>query len=143
MSRTVKEWIGRTDDTRPSEACQRRIVARQDRRCAISGVEFKPGDKIEFDHITPLWLGGKNAESNLQAVIGDKHKAKTKVEAAIRAKVNANTSRHLGLKRPAGKLQGPGFPQKAKREARPVLPPRSLFAKRGEMVRAGRSEEMD
>ena len=66
--------------------------------------DLAPGDVIEFDHITPLWLGGENRESNLQAVIGEAHKRKTAVEAGIRSKVKANTKKHLGIKskRPTG-----------------------------------------
>lgn len=98
MARTVTEWIGRTDNSAPSDDCKERIVLRQDRRCALTGREFRPGDAIEFDHITPLWLGGENREKNLQAVIDTAHKRKTSAEAAVRAKVKANTKKHLGLK---------------------------------------------
>ncbi len=96
--RSVPEWRGRTDDSTPSDDCKERIVLRQDRRCALSGQEFRPGDKIEFDHVVPLWLGGKNVESNLQAVIGDAHRRKTSMEAGVRAKVKATCKKHLGLK---------------------------------------------
>jgi len=98
MSRAVSEWIGRTDDSMPSDACKNRILLKQEGRCALTGHQFRPGDKIEFDHITPLWLGGQNREGNLQAVLGSAHKQKTNAEATIRAKVNANRLKHLGLK---------------------------------------------
>lgn len=100
--RSAPEWIGKTDDSRPPQGCQRRILDRQQNRCAISGIEFAGGDKVEFDHITPLWLGGRNCESNLQAVRADKHAAKTRAEATVRSKVNANRLKHLGQKRRKG-----------------------------------------
>jgi 5-methylcytosine-specific restriction endonuclease McrA len=98
MSRTVEEWIGRTHDSSPSDACKGRILRKQDDRCALTGHQFRPGDKIEFDHVTPLWLGGENREANLQAVLGAAHKQKTRAEATVRAKVNANRLKHLGVK---------------------------------------------
>ncbi|MEQ8450604.1 MAG: HNH endonuclease [Nitratireductor sp.] len=110
MARTVAEWIGRTDDSKPTDDCKERIVLRQNRCCALSGRKFRPGDVIEFDHITPLWLGGENRERNLQAVIGEAHKRKTSVEAGVRAKVKANTKKHLGLtSRKKSSLSHPRF----------------------------------
>lgn len=108
MARTVTEWKGKTDDSTAPELCRLRILDRQDNRCALTGHVFVPGDKIEFDHITALWLGGKNCESNLQAVLGEAHKRKTKAEATVRAKVNANRAKHLlgkkstSFQKPAG-----------------------------------------
>jgi 5-methylcytosine-specific restriction endonuclease McrA len=100
MSRSVDEWIGRNDDAMPTDACKRRILDRQGWRCAITGAEFRDGVKAEFDHITPLWLGGQNRESNLQAITAKAHRAKTSTEAKVRAKVNANQiKRVLGKKK--------------------------------------------
>lgn len=96
--RSVEEWIGRTDDSAPSDACKDRILRKQGDKCALTGHAFRPGDKIEFDHITPLWLGGHNRESNLQAVLGTAHRQKTNAEATVRAKVNANRLKHFGIK---------------------------------------------
>jgi len=107
MARTVKEWIGRTDDSQPTDYCKLRILDRQGYRCALTGVEFSPANKPEFDHITPLWLGGENRESNLQAVTAEAHRRKTKAEATVRAKVKANTKRHLlGKKKSARPIPG-------------------------------------
>jgi 5-methylcytosine-specific restriction endonuclease McrA len=39
----------------------------------------------EVDHIIPLWAGGEDIESNLQALCDDCHKAKTAEEAGARA----------------------------------------------------------
>lgn len=39
----------------------------------------------EVDHTLPLWAGGADAESNMQALNADCHKAKTQCEAAMRA----------------------------------------------------------
>jgi 5-methylcytosine-specific restriction protein A len=108
MARTVTEWIGRNDDAAPPQSCKLRILDRQDNKCALTGHAFVPGDKIEYDHIVPLWLHGENREKNLHAVLGEAHKRKTKVEATVRAKVNATRAKHLlgkkskSFQKPAG-----------------------------------------
>lgn len=99
MPRACDEWIGRTDDSMPSDACKRRILDRQGWRCAITGVEFRDGVKAEFDHIVALWLGGQNRESNLQAITKAAHASKTKAEATVRAKVNRIQIDRLGGKK--------------------------------------------
>lgn len=40
----------------------------------------------EVDHVTPLWKGGKDDESNLSAINADCHKRKTAREAAERGR---------------------------------------------------------
>jgi 5-methylcytosine-specific restriction protein A len=106
MARTVKEWIGKTDNSNPPKSCQLRILDRQDNCCALTGARFCPGDVIEFDHITPLWLGGENREKNLQAITGASHKKKTQVEATVRAKTNRQKSKHLGLSKKKRPMAG-------------------------------------
>lgn len=106
--RELPEWIGRTDDSMPSDACKRRILARQGWRCAISDVEFRDGVKAEFDHITPLWLGGENREGNLQAITKAAHAAKTKTEATVRAKVYRNQTKRVAGKKKSS-LSNPRF----------------------------------
>jgi 5-methylcytosine-specific restriction enzyme A len=96
--RPVKEWIGKTVTSRVPPTVKERIIHRQDGKCAISEREFRPGDKLEFDHIKPLRDGGEHRESNLQAVLSASHKVKTAVEAGIRAKVKRTKRKHLGLK---------------------------------------------
>lgn len=111
MPRDVKEWTGRSDNTPPSRDCKLRILDRQQNKCALTGQEFRPGDVIEFDHITPLWMGGENREKNLQAVIGAAHKRKSKMEASVRTKVKSQKEKHL-----LGRAKSRGFqkPQGAK-----------------------------
>lgn len=111
MSRSVDEWIGRNDDVMPTDACKRRILDRQGWKCAISGTEFRDGVKAEFDHITPLWLGGENRESNLQALTRKAHQAKTRTEATVRAKVNANQIKRVCGKKKSS-LSNPRFKKK-------------------------------
>lgn len=107
--RSVEEWIGRTDDSKPTRDCKLRILERQDNKCALTGHVFVAGDNIEFDHKTPIWLGGENREKNLQAVLGSAHKRKTQAEATVRAKVKNQKAKHLlGRKKSRGFQRPPG-----------------------------------
>lgn len=128
MARTVSEWIGKTDDTRPSKACQRRILERQGFVCALTGLPFDDKHKPRFDHKVPLWLGGENRERNLQALRDEEaHKPKTKAEAKVRAKVHAVIDKRFSLGSPKAKIQSPGFAKSPKQPridkgALPTLP---------------------
>lgn len=103
--RSLPEWIGKTDDSAVPPRVKLRVLDAYFNKCALSGVPFKAGDKIEFDHITPLWLGGENRENNLQPVLPAPHKKKTSTEAKVRKKVNNIRKAHLGLK-PKSKAWG-------------------------------------
>lgn len=84
----------------PPASVKRRILDKQDNRCAITGLEFTPQDPPEFDHIVAIWLKGKNCESNLQAIRKSVHSRKTKTEATVRAKVNRIRNKELKLNKP-------------------------------------------
>jgi 5-methylcytosine-specific restriction protein A len=140
--RAVAEWHGKTDDAQPPKAVKRRIVERQNGICALTGPAFAPGDKIEWDHITALWLGGRNCESNLQAVIDTAHKRKTKAEAKIRAKVYAVKDSHLGLKTAKRPIRSRGFARKPARTPKPMPPVRLLY-RRGELAQPSTSQDRD
>lgn len=102
MSRSVPEWVGKTDDTPPSKACKARIMARQDGICGCGcGVKLGVcGERIEFDHIQALILEGENRESNLQALRPCCHKPKTKRDVAQKAKEAHRRANNYGLKNP-------------------------------------------
>jgi 5-methylcytosine-specific restriction protein A len=116
MARAVKPWIGRTDDSRPPKSVQLRILDRQQNLCAITGQPFDAKHKPQFDHKTPLWLGGANSEENLQAIRSDPHKAKTAAEAKVRGKVMAAAAKHVLPSAPAKPIQSRGFPKPAKEQ---------------------------
>lgn len=105
--RTVPEWVGRTDDSMPPSGVKDRIRERQGNCCALTGKEFRPGDRIEYDHVVPLWLGGSNTEGNLQAVLHEPHKRKTATEAKVRAKCTRIRKKHHGLAKPKSSLSHP------------------------------------
>ncbi|MGN8022311.1 HNH endonuclease [Phyllobacterium sp. 22229] len=126
MARTVSEWVARNDDAKIPNGVKQRIVDRQGGCCALSGKVFGPGNKPEFDHKVALWLGGEHREGNLHAICKEEHKAKTAAEATVRAKVNSNRQKHLGITVPKGTIKSPGFLKAAKADhslTKP-LPPR-------------------
>lgn len=148
MPRTVPEWIGKTDDTPPPKSCKRRILARQGDVCALTGLPFDEKNKPRFDHKVPLWLGGENRESNLQALRDEEaHKPKTKAEAKVRSKVHAVIDKRFGLetkktawpKRPFSATQKPA----SKRAAKPDhTQRRSLFCPVGAVMQPSRNPEI-
>ena len=99
MPRSVKEWIGRSDDAMPPRSVFDRIWEKQDGKDAITGVAFQPGDKVIRDHIVPLADGGENRESNLQLILLDTHKPKTAAEATQRAETRRLHEKHRGYVR--------------------------------------------
>ncbi|MDP3492786.1 MAG: HNH endonuclease signature motif containing protein [Hyphomonadaceae bacterium] len=110
MSRTVPEWQGASDDADIPARVKLRIWERCGGRCGLTGRKIMPGDARDYDHITPLWLGGRHAESNLHVVLKDAHKEKTKAEATVRAKINRVRAKHLGIYPPSrAKIQSRGF----------------------------------
>ena len=95
--RQTEEWIGRHDDEAIPPRVRLRVIERQDYRCAITGRHLRPGDPVEFDHIIALCNGGLHAESNLQAILGEAHKAKTAADVRIKAKNASVAKKHWGL----------------------------------------------
>lgn len=98
--RTVEEWIGSTDDSRPPFAVRMRILMRALGECQKCTHKIVPGDKWQCDHVKPLWEGGENRESNMQLLCGPCHDRKTRAEAPQRAKINRVRQKHFGLKKP-------------------------------------------
>ena len=110
MSRSVPEWIGANDDAAIPKRVKLRIWERCGGRCAITGRKLLVGDAYDFDHIIPLALGGRHAESNLQIVARDAHREKTKADVADIAKARRIRAKHLGLAPPpTQKLKSRGF----------------------------------
>lgn len=105
MPRTVKEWIGKTENTQPPRSVKQRVLRKHDHICALSCKKIVPGDGPQFDHIIPLWKWKKeidgephgNRETNLQPVTGKAHKIKTAKEATERAGIAAKQNAALGL----------------------------------------------
>lgn len=100
MSRAVTEWIGSTDDSAVPRGVKDRIL-RAAGDCCVR-CDRKVGGKLrpEFDHITPLILGGQNREGNLQLLCSECHGAKTKLDVKLKAKVARTRLNTFGIKKP-------------------------------------------
>jgi hypothetical protein len=109
MARSVEEWVGKTDDTKVPPRVKLRVLQRYDSICYLSKRPIRDGDLWDADHKVSLILGGENRESNLVPVLKEFHKAKTKAEMKIKAKIARVAKAAAGLK-PKGK----GWPKKAK-----------------------------
>lgn len=112
MARSVKEWVGATDNSKVPDSVRLRIFRSAGGVCHISGVVIQSGDKWELEHLVPLSMGGRHAESNLRPALVDAHKEKTAAEATARAKADAVAKKHLGITEPKQKIQSKGFAPK-------------------------------
>ncbi|MEZ2132731.1 MULTISPECIES: HNH endonuclease [unclassified Sinorhizobium] len=131
MSRSVEEWIGKTDDHRASGKVRDRIMKRDNRCCHLCSREIQPGEKWDLDHVVALINGGENRETNLKPAHRKCHTEKTALDVAEKSRVAAVRKKHLGIKPvPSKPIRSAGFPpteKSIKRQAKPSLPPRRLY----------------
>jgi 5-methylcytosine-specific restriction endonuclease McrA len=106
MSRSVPEWIGATPDAKIPARVRLRVFERFGGVCQLSARKIRPGDAWEVDHIQALTNGGEHRESNLQPVLKEAHKAKTREDLKQKKKDARVRKRHLGLAKPKAPLPG-------------------------------------
>ena len=102
MSRTIPEWIGKTDDQPAPRRVRVRVFDRHHGLCAECGFKIL-GGKWVCDHRIALINGGENRESNLQPIHGRCDAVKTPRDVAIKSKNYRVRLRHLGLQQQAGR----------------------------------------
>lgn len=109
MSRTVPEWIGKSDDAMPSIHVRLRIYAKQNGICACGcgRVMNLNRDKVDCDHILALRDGGLNVESNLQLLLAEHHKEKTRAENIARGEERRHKAK--AFTRQPSRLKGRQF----------------------------------
>jgi 5-methylcytosine-specific restriction endonuclease McrA len=117
MSRSVPEWIGRDDDQRIPDYVKDRVANKAELYCQHCRRQVGGKLRAEFDHETPLILGGQNRESNIQLLCHECHRAKTKLDVKLKAKVARARKRHIGIKRrrrtiPGRKFDGTPIPSR-------------------------------
>lgn len=120
--REVPEWVGRTSDSKIPDRVKDRIARKAGDCCQKCSAPITPPLRAEFDHVTPLILGGEHREKNLQLLCDPCHKAKTALDVKLKAKVARVRKRHLGITRPRQKIQSRGFDTapRQKRASSPV-----------------------
>lgn len=99
MPRTVKEWIGKTDDTPVPRRVQLRVFERFDGRCGGCGQSLR-GRRKTCDHKLAIINGGENRETNLQP-LGDLccNPDKNKADVAIKALTYRKRAAHAGIRK--------------------------------------------
>ena len=110
--RSIKEWIGKTPDTRVPDDVRARIFLRHGGICHISKRKIGPGEKWEAEHVKALADGGENRESNLAPALVEPHRIKTGREAGPRSKADRIRLKHIGAwDKPRGnaRLKSRGF----------------------------------
>ncbi|WP_173931353.1 HNH endonuclease signature motif containing protein [Chelativorans sp. Marseille-P2723] len=133
MARTVKEWIGRTDDHRAPKSVRDRLLLKHP-NCYLCSRKIVAGERMALDHVVALINGGENRERNLRPVHQKCHVAKTQEDVAEKAKVAAIRQKHHGIV-DGPKMRGRPFSitkKTAERKAKasiklPVPGPKSLF----------------
>jgi 5-methylcytosine-specific restriction endonuclease McrA len=99
MSRSVPEWIGKTDDTPVPPRVKERVAHKFNDCCQQCARRIGGKLRAEYDHVIPLCLGGENRESNLALVCNECHLGKTRLDVKLKAKVARVRKRHLGIKK--------------------------------------------
>jgi 5-methylcytosine-specific restriction protein A len=98
MTRSLDEWIGKTDDAAVPPRVRLRRFDAFGGICYLSGRKIRAGEKWELHHIIALINGGQHRESNLAPVLADAHKKQTKLDVAEKKMLNRKRSKHLGIK---------------------------------------------
>jgi general stress protein YciG len=112
--------VGKTPDTRPPASVRARVFLRHEGRCHSSGRKIGPADKWDLDHVLALCNGGENRETNLAPALRDKHREKTKVDVAQKAKVARIRAKYLGLKPKGRPIPSRPFETSRQVEDRPM-----------------------
>lgn len=106
MPRKVDEWIGKTDDAAVPERVLQRLWERCKGKCQGCGVSLA-GQAWDADHIVALTNGGKNRESNLQALgVRCCHRPKTKADMKLKWQISRKIRAHTGIKRARNPMPG-------------------------------------
>jgi len=76
-----------TDRKPISKAQKARVFLAYHGRCARCCHKFEAGERVDYDHIVPCWLGGTNEDDNLRPLHFRCHLDRTKIDARDRAHV--------------------------------------------------------
>lgn len=101
MSRSLAYWQAKHDDQAIPDRVKDRVARKAGDCCQKCTRPIGGKLRAEFDHVIPLILGGRHAESNLQLICNECHAAKTKRDVKIKAKVARNRKRKLGIRKPS------------------------------------------
>lgn len=100
MTRSIPEWIGKTDDAKVPPRVRARIFERYDGQCYLSGRKIAAGERWEIEHVIALCNGGEHRESNMAPALVEPHKGKTKADRATKKKRDSQFKKHIGIRKP-------------------------------------------
>lgn len=106
------------------------IIARAAGKCEACSAVLKPGEG-EVDHILPCALGGDPTVANGRLICRVCHVEKTANDIRSIRKADRSRDKASGAIAPKQKIRSAGFPiseKAARRQTKPPLPPRQLFA---------------
>lgn len=99
MTRSVPEWIGKTDDTPVPDRVKLRVFMAHDGVCHIAGRKIRPGEPWDAEHVVAIINGGQNRESNLAPALRSKHPEKTARDMAQKSATYRARKSNLGIKK--------------------------------------------
>ena len=119
MSRSLDEWVGKSDDTLVPPRVKLRVWDRSQGKCEVCTRKLHNGDRWECDHIIALINGGANAENNLRVCCAWCHKRKSAEDVAQKSFEYKRKSRNAGIKRrkrtiPGRRFNGEAIPSRWK-----------------------------
>lgn len=97
MSRSVEEWVGKSDDEPIPPRVRVRVFTKFDGVCQICTTKIVAKRWI-CDHKVALINGGENRENNLQPIHEACDKTKTAQDVSLKSKVYHKKAKHLGIK---------------------------------------------
>lgn len=98
MTRTLPEWIGKTDDAPVPPRVRVRVFDKFHGHCRLCTRKLFAGE-WECDHIIAIVNGGENRERNLAPLCSSCHGRKTADDVFIKSKTYRTRSRHLGIRK--------------------------------------------
>lgn len=111
MSRSVEEWIGKTDDTVPPPRVRLRVFDAAGGKCHLCSRKIAAGEYWQADHVVALCNGGANREGNLRPACRNCCYTKTADDVAEKSELATIRKKHLGIKdkKPSFRKPPPGF----------------------------------
>lgn len=103
MSRTVPEWVGKTDDEAVPPRVRLRVLLTFNRVCNKCYRVIRPGVEWTCDHKIALINGGENRERNLQPLCGWCNPLKNAADVAEKSKVYDRKLNHSGIRKAKGR----------------------------------------
>lgn len=104
MSRSVDEWVGKTDDQAVPPRVRLRVFELDGGICQCGCFRrITPGMPWMTDHVVALINGGRNRETNLRTLLVDCHKRKTGEDVAEKSAVATVRKKHLGIRKTKGR----------------------------------------